>query len=414
MRLIAAFVCSLLLISLGIAPSHAEKRIALVIGNSAYRSAAELPNARNDAKTIAKLLTDAGFDVVQSKSDLGAEEFRRALRDFADLSDDADVALVYFAGHGIELSGENYLVPVDARLARDRDAEDEAISLDRLLHTVEPARRLKLVILDACRENPFVAKMSRLSPTRSIGRGLARVDPAASDTLVAFAAKAGSTAADGDGTNSPFTKALLAHLTTPGLDVRIALGRVRDQVLKETNRQQEPFLYGSLGGDIVSLVPTKTQTAPPLQSTRPVSKTESTDIGSVRSIHDQWQVRCQLAVPAAGSMRGHPERHRGRPAGGHNVGHSPALDREENPASGPGAAWNPHAVRSRIEDRRQGHRPGRFRALPRHRLRRGGHRRRRLAGPTQGRKGRAIHHFPNSGRGNRHPHIPRRACRGAW
>jgi invasion protein IalB len=279
----------------------AERRIALVIGNSAYRSAAELPNARNDAKTVAKLLTDAGFDVVQSKSDLGVEEFRRVLRDFADLSDNADVALVYFAGHGIELSGANYLVPVDARLARDRDAEDEAISLDRLLHTVEPARRLKLVILDACRENPFVAKMSRLSPTRSIGRGLARVEPTASDTLVAFAAKAGSMAGDGDGTNSPFTKALLAHLTTPGLDVRIALGRVRDQVLKDTNRQQEPFVYGSLGGDIVSLVPTKTQTASltppsaPLPASQPVSKTQSTDIGSVRSIHDQWQVRCQLA-----------------------------------------------------------------------------------------------------------------------
>ena len=280
----------------------AEKRIALVIGNSVYRSAAELPNARNDAKTIAKLLTDAGFDVVQSKSELGVEEFRRVLRDFADLSDNADVALVYFAGHGIELSGTNYLIPVDARLARDRDAEDEAISLDRLLHTVEPARRLKLVILDACRENPFVAKMSRLSPMRSIGRGLARVEPAASDTLVAFAAKAGSMAADGDGTTSPFTKALVAHLATPGLDVRIALGRVRDQVLKETNRQQEPFVYGSLGGDIVSLVPTKTQTesfltrpSAPLQASRPVPKTESTEIGSVRSIRDQWQVRCQLA-----------------------------------------------------------------------------------------------------------------------
>jgi uncharacterized caspase-like protein len=267
MRAAVAIFGAFLCIGLGPLPAHAEKLVALVIGNSAYRSVGELPNARNDAKSISKLLTDAKFDVVEGKSDLGVEEFRRALREFAVVSSDADVALVYFAGHGIELAGTNYLIPVDAKLARDLDAEDEVISLDRVLRTIEPARRLKLVLLDACRENPFVAKMSRLSPTRSISRGLARVEVESGNTMVAFAAKAGSTAADGEGGgNSPFTRALLAHLATPGLDVRIALGKVRDQVLKDTNRRQEPFVYGSLGGDIVALVP-----AGQIASTAPAS-----------------------------------------------------------------------------------------------------------------------------------------------
>jgi len=123
------------------------------------------------------------------------------------------------------------------------------------LRILEPAKRLRLIILDACRDNPFVSKMKRVSATRSIGRGLARVEPQSSDTLIAFAAKAGSTADDGDGTHSPFTIALLKHITMPGLDLRIAFGRIRDDVLKLTGNRQEPFVYGSLGGTTVSLVP---------------------------------------------------------------------------------------------------------------------------------------------------------------
>src|SRR6202023_1711894 len=137
----------------------------------------------------------------------------------------------YYAGHGIEVNGVKYLVPVDATLRRDIDVEDETVSLDRLLQVLEPAKRLRLIILDACRDNPFTKSMARTMASRSVGRGLARIEPTTSDTLIAFAAKAGFTAADGDGAHSPFTTALLKYLVTPGLDVRLAFGRVRDDVL---------------------------------------------------------------------------------------------------------------------------------------------------------------------------------------
>ena len=233
----------------------AEKRVALVIGNSAYQNVPGLPNPINDATAIAELLRHAGFDVVDSRADLGIAVIRRAIREFADVARDADIAVVYYAGHGIEVDGTNYLIPVDAILQRDTDVEDEAISMDRLLRILEPVKRLRLIIPDACRENPFTRSMKRTIASRAIGRGLAKVEVVNSDTLIAFSAKAGSTALDGDGKNSPFTTALLNHLATPGLDLRIAFGQVRDDVLKATANRQEPFVYGSLGGGTVSLVP---------------------------------------------------------------------------------------------------------------------------------------------------------------
>src|SRR3982074_2079266 len=169
---------------------------------------------------------------------------RRALRDFADRARDADIAVVYYAGHGMEVDGTNYLIPVDAKLERDTDVYDEAFSLERVLLAVEPAKQLRLVILDACRDNPFAKNMKKTLASRAIGRGLAKVEPTSPNTLIAYSAKAGSTALDGDTTNSPFTLALAKHLTTPGLDVRRAFGFVRDDVLKNTGNRQEPFVYG--------------------------------------------------------------------------------------------------------------------------------------------------------------------------
>jgi uncharacterized caspase-like protein len=243
-------------------PAFAEKRVALVLGNSAYQNVAPLTNPANDAAKMAATLKDAGFDVVDSRRDLPAAETRRALRDFADRARDADIALVYYAGHGIEVDGSNYLIPVDAKLERDTDIYDEAFSLDRILIAIEPAKKLRLVILDACRDNPFSKKMKRTVATRAVGQGLAKVEPSSPNVLIAYSAKAGSTAADGDGTNSPFTIALAHHLTTPGLDVRRAFGFVRDEVLKTTNNRQEPFVYGSLGGEDVPLVPALARGAP--------------------------------------------------------------------------------------------------------------------------------------------------------
>jgi uncharacterized caspase-like protein len=250
-RLAVAAAASLL----ACAPAFAEKRVALVLGNSAYQNVAPLANPGNDSARIAATLKDAGFDIVDSRRDLPAAETRRVLRDFADRARDADIAVVYYAGHGIEVDGSNYLIPVDARLERDTDIYDEAFSLDRILLAIEPAKKLRLVILDACRDNPFARTMKRTVASRAIGQGLAKVEPTSPNVLIAYSAKAGSTAADGDGKNSPFTAALAQHLTKPGLDVRRAFGFVRDEVLKTTGNRQEPFVYGSLGGEDVPLVP---------------------------------------------------------------------------------------------------------------------------------------------------------------
>jgi uncharacterized caspase-like protein len=236
------------------AAALAEKRVALVIGNSGYQHAVALANPANDASAIAKLLKDIGFDVVEVRRDVPALELRRAIREFSLQARDADLAIVFYAGHGFEMNGTNYLVPTDAKLERDFDVEDETVPLDRFLAAVDPAKRLRLVILDACRDNPFVKKMRRSVATRAVGQGLAKVDVTSTDTLIAFAAKAGSVATDGEGPHSPFTAALLKHLPTPGLDVRILFGRVRDDVFTSTARRQEPFVYGSLGGSDVTIV----------------------------------------------------------------------------------------------------------------------------------------------------------------
>jgi uncharacterized caspase-like protein len=278
-------------------PALAEKRVALVLGNSAYQNVAPLANPVNDSAKIASTLKDAGFDVVDSRRDLSAADTRRALRDFADRSRDADIAVVYYAGHGIEVDGGNYLIPVDARLERDTDVYDEALSLDRVLVAIEPAKKLRLVILDACRDNPFSRTMKRTVASRAIGQGLAKVEPTSPNVLIAYSAKAGSTAADGDGKNSPFTAALSHHLTKPGLDVRRAFGFVRDEVLKTTGNKQEPFVYGSLGGEDVPLVPAPARPAP-AAATAPAAPTLNAQAEARRDYELALQVGNRSALNA--------------------------------------------------------------------------------------------------------------------
>ena len=242
----------------------AAKRVALVVGNSNYKNVARLPNPEKDSTSIAKLFREAGFDTVIEANNVGNLDFKRAIRKFEDAAQDSAIAVVYYAGHGIEVNGINYLVPVDAKLASDRDAEDEAISLNRVVELVDGAKQLKLIILDACRDDPFVNTMKRFRRVafRGIAPGLAAVAPTSSDTLIAYAAKAGSTAEDGDGKHSPFTTALLDNLTVPGLDIRLAFGRVRDEVLKITDQRQVPYVYGSLGGGNIALVAPPSQPKP--------------------------------------------------------------------------------------------------------------------------------------------------------
>jgi hypothetical protein len=235
--------------------AKADRRVALVIGNSTYRNASQLPNTINDANAIAVLFRSVGFEVVNLRTDLGVLDFKRAVRDFLVTAENADIAVVYYAGHGIEVSGTNYLIPVDAKLARDYDVEDEAVAFDRIIWALQSVKRLRLILLDACRDNPFIAKLRSVGTRATPKGGLAKIEDVGADTMVAYAAKAGSVSYDGDGANSPFALALLKNVAEPGLDIRIALGRVRDQVLKETGGRQEPFIYGSLGGSIIPLVP---------------------------------------------------------------------------------------------------------------------------------------------------------------
>jgi hypothetical protein len=275
-------------------PAWAGRRVALIIGNSAYQNAPPLPNPVNDGATIATTLRDAGFDVVDSRHDLAAVEMRRALRDFSDFARDADIAVIYYAGHGLEVDGNNYLIPVDAKLERDADVYDEGLSLDRVLVAIDPAKQLRLVILDACRDNPFAKTMKRTMASRSIERGLAKVEPTSPNTLIAYSAKAGSTAMDGNSKNSPFTVALSKHLTTPGLDVRRAFGFVRDDVLQSTGNRQEPFVYGSLGGEDVALVPAATKAATAAPAPNPQNEARS-DYGLALQIGNKDALNAFLA-----------------------------------------------------------------------------------------------------------------------
>jgi hypothetical protein len=143
--------------------------------------------------------------------------------------------------------------------------EDEAVALDRIIWALQSVKRLRLILLDACRDNPFVAKLRSVFTRAAPKGGLSKIEDVSPDTLVAYAAKAGAFSYDGDGPNSPFASALIRHVAEPGLDIRIALGRVRDEVLKATGGRQEPFIYGSLGGAIIPLVPSskKIEPAPP-------------------------------------------------------------------------------------------------------------------------------------------------------
>lgn len=246
LRLVFVFAA---VISFNGTAAEAAKRVALLIGNAEYQATTPLRNPTNDVDLMRKTLLDAGFDEVDVALNVDLVGMKKALRSFEDKSYGAEVAVLYYSGHGIEMNGTNYLIPTDAVLKSDRDVEDEALAMDRAERSLNGATRLKLVILDACRNNPFLETMQSSSGvTRSVQKGLAKVEPEGADTLVAYASRAGTVALDGAGLNSPFAEALAKYIAQPGVDIRIALGQVRDEVIKVTGRKQEPFVYGSLGG----------------------------------------------------------------------------------------------------------------------------------------------------------------------
>lgn len=230
------------------APSAAEiRRVALIVGNGAYRNVQALDNPPRDAKLIAATLRSLGFQTVTLAPDLGRDQFFTALRDFSREAEKADWAVVYYAGHGMEIGGVNYLIPTDARLAADRDAETQAVALEQVIAAVSGARKLRLVMLDACRDNPFEKTMQHSIALKLVSKGLSNIEPEAG-FMVVYAAKHGETALDGEAQNSPFATAVAREIKVPKIEVRRLFDIVRDEVWTATNHQQQPFTYGSLPG----------------------------------------------------------------------------------------------------------------------------------------------------------------------
>src|SRR5437868_5078073 len=232
--------------------ASADKRVAFVVGNGTYKNVAALPNPSIDAKAMAGALRNVGFEVVEG-TNLTRDKMTERLLDFGKKAQGADVAVFFYAGHGIAISGTNYLLPVDADIKSEMDVKlGAAINIDLTLDQTMSDAKVKLVFLDACRDNPFAAKIKSNSATRSVSvqSGLAEMK-SGEGTLIAFATGPGQTALDGqEGTNSPFTRALMAHITTPGVEIQQAMTKVRAQVNEETNKGQLPWGHTNLIGSV--------------------------------------------------------------------------------------------------------------------------------------------------------------------
>lgn len=233
--------------------SFADGRYALVIGNSQYQSAGRLANPVNDATDMAAALENIGFDVTLAV-DADLSSMSQLLIEFRRKSRDARQSIIYFAGHGMAPENTSFVLPVDADLRTPEDLEVEGISVEVLNTHVAQASEFGLVIVDACRDSPFMANMATNYPNRAVVRGLARANPRGG-TLIAYSTEANAVAADGTGRNSPFTAALLDFVDVPGLEISLLFRKVRDQVMQRTGGQQRPDQYNALSGTEVFLVP---------------------------------------------------------------------------------------------------------------------------------------------------------------
>ncbi len=248
LTLIASLIC----ITFTASAANAEKRVAFVVGNGAYKNVAQLPNPPVDAKAMAGVLRNVGFDVVEG-TNLTRDKMTEKLLDFGKKAQGADVAVFFYAGHGIAIGGTNYLLPVDADIKSEMDVKlGAAINIDLTLDQTMSDAKVKLVFLDACRDNPFAAKIKSNSATRSVSvqTGLAEMK-SGEGTLIAFATGPGQTALDGqEGTNSPFTRALIDNIAQPGVEIQQAMTKVRAQVNEETNKGQLPWGHTNLIGSV--------------------------------------------------------------------------------------------------------------------------------------------------------------------
>lgn len=258
---------ALLLTLIGILTPHLARsadRVALVIGNGAYENIGALDNPVNDATAVGEALEKVGFHVIPAHN-LTESQMKAALRDFVREAAGAKAAWIYFAGHGVQLDGENYLIPVDAELEERFEVASETIELSRVLGALEQTSTpLKVVILDCCRDSPFTKSWSR-----SITRGLSKVDVDAEGTIIAFAAGDDEVALDGDGDNSPYTKALVESILTPGLDVKDVFDMTRRKVWERTGKQQRPWIYEDFIGSFVLNPEDNAVTDDPAKPTKP-------------------------------------------------------------------------------------------------------------------------------------------------
>jgi TPR repeat protein len=255
--LIVLFAAGALLLS---TPALALTRVAFVIGDSNYAHEPQLINPSRDATAVADTLRNAGFDSVNLIADADVATLGAALRAFQNQALGADIAVLYYAGHGMEMNGINYLIPVDATLRSDTDLSSQAVTQAMAQEAAGGARLLSLVILDAWRDNPFLNTMTITSTgARAVSRGLAPVvtNELTANALVEYSAESGALASDGvpSAGHSPYAAAIINHVLEPGLDVVFVFGKVRDDVMKVTNAEQRPTFYGNHGGDPVYLVP---------------------------------------------------------------------------------------------------------------------------------------------------------------
>jgi uncharacterized caspase-like protein len=269
----AGFCLSAIILSLAAAalaqPAAAQKRVALVIGNAAYTHAGQLANPSNDATDMAAALKSLGVEVILGIN-LDKRGFDTRLRDFSRALADADVGILFYAGHGLQVGLRNYLVPTDAQLQGERDLEFETVALDFVMRQMEIGRESKtnIVFLDACRDNPLARNLARAMGTRSVsvGRGLAEVQ-AGLGTFIAYSTKPGEVALDGDGRNSPFTAALAKAVKAPGKSLTSVMVDVRKEVLAATRNRQVPWDHSALTGefyfDLASAPAMLPKTAPP-------------------------------------------------------------------------------------------------------------------------------------------------------
>jgi uncharacterized caspase-like protein len=254
---------SLICMALSVSAAQADRRVAFVVGNGAYKNVAQLPNPPIDAKAMAATLRNVGFEVIEG-SNLSRDQMTEKLLDFGRKAQGSDVAVFYYAGHGIAIGGTNYLLPVDADIKSEMDVKlGAAINIDLTLDQTMGDAKVKLVFLDACRDNPFAAKIKSNSATRSVSvqSGLAEMK-SGEGTLIAFATGPGQTALDGqEGTNSPFTRALIDNITKPGIEIQQAMTSVRAQVNEETHKGQLPWGHTNLIGAVYLNPAQQTQVA---------------------------------------------------------------------------------------------------------------------------------------------------------